>query len=70
MMCGPNLYAFSSAFVMIEAQLRFIVSAIRKVQKSNLASIRVAPAVHQNYNLALQSALKTPSGTVAAAVTF
>ena len=58
MMCGPNLYAFSSAFVMIEAQLRFIVSAIRKVQKSNLASIRVAPAVHQNYNLALQSALK------------
>ena len=58
MMCGPNLYAFSSAFVMIEAQLRFIVSAIRKVQKSNLASIRVAPEVHQNYNLALQSALK------------
>jgi len=58
MMCGPNLYAFSSAFVMIEAQLRFIVSAIQQVEKGGLASVRVEPAAHQRYNQALQTALK------------
>jgi len=59
MMCGPNLYAFSSAFVMIEAQLRFIVSAIEQVGKGDLASIQVAPATYQSYNRALQTALQS-----------
>jgi len=30
---GPNLYTFSSAFVIIEAQLRFIASALKTAQK-------------------------------------
>ena len=58
MMCGPNLYAFSSAFVMIEAQVKFILEAIRSTEAKPHASISVAPAAHQGYNQAVQLALK------------
>jgi cation diffusion facilitator CzcD-associated flavoprotein CzcO len=58
MMCGPNLYAFSSAFVMIEAQVKFILAAIRRTQTKPYASIGVTPAAHQDYNQAVQLALK------------
>jgi cation diffusion facilitator CzcD-associated flavoprotein CzcO len=58
MMCGPNLYAFSSAFVMIEAQVKFILAAIRKTEAKPHASISVAPGAHQSYNQAVQLALK------------
>ena len=58
MMCGPNLYAFSSAFVMIEAQVKFILAAIRSIAGKPHASISVAPAAHQRYNQAIQLALK------------
>ena len=58
MMCGPNLYAFSSAFVMIEAQVKFILAAIRSTDGKPHASISVAPAAHQRYNQAIQLALK------------
>ena len=33
---GPNLYSFTSAFVTIEAQLRFILSAIQTARKDSL----------------------------------
>ncbi len=58
MMCGPNLYAFSSAFVMIEAQVKFILAAIRSTGTKEHASIAVAPSAHQRYNQAVQIALK------------
>ena len=58
MMCGPNLYAFSSAFVMIEAQVKFILAAIRSTEAKPHASISVAPGAHQGYNQAVQLALK------------
>jgi cation diffusion facilitator CzcD-associated flavoprotein CzcO len=58
MMCGPNLYAFSSAFVMIEAQVKFILAAIRSTGAKPQASITVAPSAHQGYNQAVQVALK------------
>ena len=58
MMCGPNLYAFSSAFVMIEAQLKFIVSAIQTAEKERLPQIVLDPKAHQSYNQALQAALQ------------
>lgn len=58
MMCGPNLYAFSSAFVMIEAQVKFILAAIRSTEAKPHASISVAPAAHLGYNQAVQLALK------------
>ncbi len=58
MMCGPNLYAFSSAFVMIEAQMKFILAAIRSTEATPHASISVTPSAHQGYNQAIQLALK------------
>ena len=58
MMCGPNLYAFSSAFVMIEAQVKFILAAIRSTEATPQASISVTPSAHQGYNQAIQLALK------------
>ena len=58
MMCGPNLYAFSSAFVMIEAQVKFILAAIRSTEAKQHASISVAASTHQRYNQAIQLALK------------
>jgi cation diffusion facilitator CzcD-associated flavoprotein CzcO len=58
MMCGPNLYAFSSAFVMIEAQVNFIVAAIRSNATEPRATIAVAKSAHQDYNRAVQLALK------------
>ena len=58
MMCGPNLYAFSSAFVMIEAQVKFILAAVEETQVHPHASICVVDTVHQDYNRALQTALK------------
>lgn len=57
-MCGPNLYAFSSAFVMIEAQVKFILAAMRSTGDKQHASITVVPSAHQRYNQAVQVALK------------
>ena len=55
---GPNLYAFTSAFVIIEAQLRFIVSALRTARKDKLASIAVRPENMVSYNEAVQRSLQ------------
>ena len=56
---GPNLYTFSSAFVIIEAQLKFIVSAITTAQRQSIASIAVDPARYARYNQKIQAALQT-----------
>lgn len=55
---GPNLYSFTSAFVIIEAQLHFIVSTIRSAQREKLISIAVRPERMAVYNDAVQSALQ------------
>jgi cation diffusion facilitator CzcD-associated flavoprotein CzcO len=55
---GPNLYTFSSSFVMIEAQLKFILSAITTARQKRLATIAVDPAVFQRYNTQTQAALQ------------
>lgn len=55
---GPNLYSFTSAFVIIEAQLRFIVSAIHTARKEKLTSIEVRPERMTVYNDAVQSSLQ------------
>lgn len=54
---GPNLYTFTSAFVIVEAQLRFILSAIRTAQAMDLASIAVDPQRCSRYNAQVQEAL-------------
>ncbi len=55
---GPNLYTFSSAFVMIEAQLQFIRSALRTAREKQLATIAVNAAQLAHYNQQLQTALQ------------
>ena len=56
---GPNLYSFTSAFVTLEAQLRFIVSAIKTARKDKLVSIAVHPQRLAQFNQALQTSLQT-----------
>jgi cation diffusion facilitator CzcD-associated flavoprotein CzcO len=55
---GPNLYTFSSAFVIIEAQLQFIASALKAAQKNKLRTIAVNPLRFAKYNTHVQVALK------------
>ena len=55
---GPNLYTFSSAFVILEAQLKFIVSALTAARKNGVATIAVQPERLARYNLSVQSALQ------------
>jgi cation diffusion facilitator CzcD-associated flavoprotein CzcO len=55
---GPNLYAFSSAFVMIEAQVEYILDALRHARKNGLRSLRPREAVVADYNQDLQGALQ------------
>ena len=56
---GPNLYTFSSAFVIIEAQLKYIIKALTQLRSRKLATLTVKPEISQAYNEALQQALKT-----------
>ena len=55
---GPNLYTFSSAFVIIEAQLRWIASALSTAKKKKLRTIAVDPLRFANYNTQVQTALQ------------
>ena len=54
---GPNLYTYSSAFVMLEAQLQFIISAIQTAQRAGIVSIAIDPQKYQSYNRQIQTAL-------------
>ena len=56
---GPNLYTFSSAFVMIEAQLQFIQSALKFARQHDLSRIDVDPARLTLYNQQVQAALQS-----------
>ncbi|MEI6027949.1 MAG: NAD(P)/FAD-dependent oxidoreductase [Betaproteobacteria bacterium] len=58
---GPNLYAFTSAFVIMEAQFKFIVSAIITARRQGIGQIAVNPARLATYNARVQDALR---GTV------
>jgi len=58
---GPNLYTFSSAFVIIEAQLKYIVDAINKTRDQQISTIKVNTTKSAGYNQELQSSLQ---GTV------
>lgn len=56
---GPNLYTFSSAFVIIEAQLAFILSAITTARAQHISTISVNPVRYAAYNQKIQSALQS-----------
>ena len=55
---GPNLYAYSSAFVIIEAQFKFILSAITTALRKDITKISVNPTRFAKYNRGIQAALK------------
>lgn len=55
---GPNLYTFSSAFIIIEAQLEYILSALRQARTHKLKTLTVKSDIAQAYNRELQSALQ------------
>ena len=59
LMLGPNLYAFSSAFVMIEAQLDYVMSALVEARKHGLATLALKPGPLAAFNAELQAALGT-----------
>lgn len=54
---GPNLYTYSSAFVIIEAQLKFVVSAITQARDRGISKIAVNPVRYAAYNQKIQAAL-------------
>ena len=56
---GPNLYAFTSAFVIMEAQFKFIASAITTARRKGMAQIAVDPARLAAYNQQVQTALRS-----------
>lgn len=58
LMFGPNLAVSSSAFLIIEAQLAYIVDALKKARSEGLAVIEVDPARQQDFNVKVQHALK------------
>ncbi len=58
LMFGPNLAVSSSAFLIIEAQLTYIVDALKKAQQHNIAAIDVDPARQATFNAEVQEALK------------
>ena len=55
---GPNLYTFSSAFVIIEAQLKYIMSALNTLRSKHVGSFRIDKQKGLTYNEALQSSLQ------------
>jgi len=55
---GPNLYTYTSAFVIIEAQVKYITSAIKKARAKNIASIQVDSQTSAALNQKLQRALQ------------
>ena len=58
---GPNLYTYTSAFAIIEAQVQYITSAIKKARTKNITSIRVDREISHELNQKIQHSLQ---GTV------
>tara|TARA_R110000868_G_scaffold45045_2_gene149836 strand:- start:4588 stop:6066 length:1479 start_codon:yes stop_codon:yes gene_type:complete len=56
---GPNLYTFSSAFVILEAQLAYIMSALTQARSRKITTLAINPATSETYNRNLQTALAT-----------
>ena len=56
---GPNLYTFSSAFVIIEAQLKFILSALNTLRAKDQDTFTVDSNESRIYNGKLQASLQS-----------
>lgn len=58
LMFGPNLAIASSAFIIMEAQFRYIVDALRKSRNKGVPVLRVSPDKVRDYNIGVQRALE------------
>jgi len=58
LMFGPNIAVSSSAFLIIEAQLAYIMDAIRKARAKGITRIETDPIRLAEYNDRVQAALK------------
>ena len=58
LMFGPNLAVSSSAFLIIEAQLTYIIDALKQAQSLKLKTIEVDPARQAAFNDKVQAALQ------------
>lgn len=57
-MFGPNIAVSSSALIIIEAQLAYIVDMLKKAYSKNIATIEIRKDVLDSYNEEVQTALK------------
>jgi cation diffusion facilitator CzcD-associated flavoprotein CzcO len=58
LMLGPNTtLGHSSQLVMIEAQVNYVVEAVKTMDKRGLASVEVQPEAQEQYNKAIESKL-------------
>lgn len=59
LMFGPNIAVSSSAFIIIEAQLAYIIDALKQAIQQNIQTIEVDPVRMARFNQRVQAALKT-----------
>ncbi len=57
-MFGPNIAVSSSALIIIEAQLAYILDMLKKVQTQQIETIEIRAEVLEQYNDEIQAALK------------
>ena len=55
---GPNLAVASSAIIIIEAQVNYILNALKKIKANQITSIRTNPDITTTYNQKVQGALQ------------
>lgn len=58
LMFGPNIAVSSSALIIIEAQLAYIIDAIRQAQAQDITSIEIDPVRTAEFNDRVQAALQ------------
>lgn len=58
LMFGPNIAVSSSALIIIEAQLAYIIDAIRQAQAQDITSIEIDPVRNAEFNDRVQAALQ------------
>ncbi|XID74253.1 flavin-containing monooxygenase [Alkanindiges sp. WGS2144] len=59
LMFGPNIAVSSSAFIIIEAQLAYIIDALKQAIQQNIKTIEPDPVQTAHFNQRVQQALKT-----------
>jgi cation diffusion facilitator CzcD-associated flavoprotein CzcO len=58
LMFGPNIAVSSSALIIVEAQLAYIIDAIRQAQAQDISSIEIDPVRTAEFNDRVQAALQ------------